>query len=459
MAVESSTMIALRKINYSSTMAEILPVLQSISEIQHYECVEFFRNTKHTYENAPARNVVAAALTGLVLGGEFMTCDMYEGARPYCVDPFLNQLRNAMLRVPKIQAMTKENANSFLFYPEFTVGGASIRERVVRAALAHSSMTPANDAFVPLYSLGGYFDAKTTLEGIPKSFGRGTTCIMTARAVYQAAGAKMIGQKLPTVTTPGGAAVDLGVPSLKVDKKFKKYTDPEVDRVQFNDLAADPPPLAPGDIFMIAGHGDASFLLRPETISADGKGGDLAVHVGIVAVRNGSSYWTVDGGAGSGNEIEYKGPRTMRMDPGVGWTLGSSSYSAAQLMLAKEELDKYSTNEAVEQWINTNPSGVIQRANLAAAKKNLEAAKGNAALLPAKQKAYEFIIAAGKRLIKIEAGKKAKGSSRTIQGWWAPDLYQHMKPVTEQDILSRLDKLTWFNPAMAGRYSPVEAMR
>jgi hypothetical protein len=122
MAVESSTMIALRKINYNSTMAEILPVLQSISEIQHYECVEFFRNTQHTYENAPARNVVAAALTGLVLGGEFMTCDMYEGARPYCVDPFLNQLRNAMLRVPKVQAMTKENANSRLAVPPFASG-------------------------------------------------------------------------------------------------------------------------------------------------------------------------------------------------------------------------------------------------------------------------------------------------------------------------------------------------
>jgi len=454
----------LKKLDYNSKAADIAPVLAKIANGKSFEYVELFQKTPDTPENAPLRNILAAGLTGLVLGGELMSCEITEGPRPYRVDPFLNQLRNAMLRTPAVHQMTQENARLYIFYPEFAVGNASVRERVVRAALAHSSMSPKNDQFVPLYSLGGLFDAKTTEAGIPKSFGRGTTCVMTARAVYHAAGAEMIGQRLPGVNTPHGPDVDLGVPARKVvgiDPKTHQNRyglDPEVDREKFDDLNVAPPPLSPGDIYFIAGHGPFAYLLRPESINAEGKGGDLAGHVGIVTIRNGFTYWTVDGGAASGNEIEVKGPRDIKFVKDVGWTLGSVSYSGAQLLEVKVEIAKYAANEAVETWINTNAAGVNQRANLAAAKRNLELVKNNPALLPAKQKSYDDVIAAGRRLIKIQAGNKVKGTPRTVQGWWTPSQYQQMRVATVEDVNNRIARMQWFSPELRQRYSPMEAI-
>src|SRR5262249_59199117 len=118
-----------------------------------------------------------------------------------------------------------------IFYPEFVIAYPALRERIAGVALAHAGMGKSSDELTVLYSLGGYFAEKEAGDW-SKSIGpsAGTTCVMTARAIYQAAGARMIRQRVPKVTTPAGPVVDLGVPVVKVPRTGDPYAAPTVTR-------------------------------------------------------------------------------------------------------------------------------------------------------------------------------------------------------------------------------------
>jgi hypothetical protein len=430
----------LLKLTAASTANDILALLNEFATGPNTEVRDWVKaNIESDKESlAVPLNVAVAALTGLVRGSKyFFTGD--AGGREFSVNPFLHQLRKAIVSCPALEQKRKENAKLYHFYPEYLM--ANLAERVARIALAHAGMDPSNDEFFPLYSVGGYFSAEEVKRGLPGAGAVGTTCIMTARAVYHAAGCCMIGERPITVNTPNGPDVDLSRPSFKSRSYLSKktntwvnetYADPAVKRTVFDENNENnPPSLDLGDVYFIQGDGEAKFLLRPDRR-------DLAGHVGIIAAVEGArKFTTVDGGSGMGNRIDKNPGKQLKFFSDIGWSFGgTTSFTEAQLLQVKAELDKYQSDDAVEAWIAASGTP-DQKQNLKVAKQNLDTAP-NEQLKKIYAKNYRMVISNTRRLITLLAGNKIKGTVRTVQGWWKPSQYQELSVVGSELILRKL---------------------
>lgn len=430
----------LLKLTTAVTAPEILPLLNELAAGPSPEVRDWIKANIDNEKDGMAvpLNVAVAGLTGLVRGSKYFFPDGANG-REYSVNPFLHQLRKALVSCPALEQKRKENAKLYHFYPEFLT--ANLAERVARIALAHSGMDPSNDEFFPLYSVGGYFSAEEVKRGLPGSGAVGTTCIMTARAVYHAAGCCMIGERPITVNTPNGPDVDLSKPSFKSRSYLSKktntwvnetYADPTIKRTVFDENNENnPPSLDLGDVYFIQGDGDAKFLLRPDRR-------DLAGHVGIIAaVEGGRRYTTVDGGSGMGNRIDKNPGKQLKFYSNIGWSFGgTTSFTEAQLLLVKAEVDKYQSEDAVEAWIAASGTP-DQKQNLKVAKHNLDNA-ANEQLKKIYARNYHMVISNTRRLITLLAGNKIQGTVRTVQGWWKPSQYEELSVVGSETILRKL---------------------
>lgn len=430
----------LLKLTAASTANEILPLLNELAAGSGSEVRDWVKaNLESDKEGlAVPLNVAVAGLTGLVRGSKYFFTGG-SGGREYAVNPFLHQLRKAMVSCAALEQKRKENAKQYHFYPEFLT--VNLAERVARIALAHAGMDPSNDEFFPLYSVGGFFSAEEVKRGLPGSGAVGTTCIMTARAFYHAAGCAMIGERPITVNTPNGPDVDLSKPSFKSRSYLSKktntwvnetYADPQIKRTAFDENnESNPPSLDLGDVYFIQGDGNAKYLLRPDRR-------DLAGHVGIIAAVEGArKFTTVDGGSGMGNRIDKNPGKQLKFYSDIGWSFGgTTSFTEAQLQLVKAEVDKYQSNDAVEAWIAASGTP-DQKQNLKAAKQNLDNA-ANEQLKKIYTKNYNMVISNTRRLITLLAGNKIQGTVRTVQGWWKPSQYDELGVVGSETILRKL---------------------
>jgi hypothetical protein len=280
-------------------------------------------------------NLLAAGLLGVLPGGPGLD-PVADPAYQFRVNPYLHLLRRAILACKKFDARAtynkgdplpdsarEGNAKKFTFYPEFLSGnlGSDLRRRIVAIALAHAGMGHKSaDGYsgaavlTVLLSLGGYF---SNLTDILKTH---TTCAMTCRAVYQAAGASMIGEARPTRDTNKGMDYSLSIPGAASPAK----------RTGMNGPHPPEPPLEPGDIFFLMGDRAHPFhrYHAGQTQNAS------AEHVGIVVERTGGGFVTVEGGAGSGAEVALsKTPKKLELQSN-GWTFSDSragrSYSAGE---------------------------------------------------------------------------------------------------------------------------------
>jgi hypothetical protein len=71
----------------------------------------------------------------ICLGGKYM---MAGNLGSYQVNPFLHNLRKAMLACPLIREKLKESARSYIFYTEFYESIWSLRNRIAAIAKAHA---------------------------------------------------------------------------------------------------------------------------------------------------------------------------------------------------------------------------------------------------------------------------------------------------------------------------------
>ncbi len=116
-----------------------------------------------------------------------------EGESANRVNPFLHNLRKAMLGCAAIRQQPKENANQYNFLPELCNAEFRLRNRVALLGIAHAGADYGNDLLTVLYSLGGYFSKKEAEDGLRDAkLAGGTTCVMTARGLFHAAVAAMV---------------------------------------------------------------------------------------------------------------------------------------------------------------------------------------------------------------------------------------------------------------------------
>lgn len=421
----------------SATAAELLTILNEIASGVDAQAVKEYivANLENERDSmAVPLNVAIAGATGLVKGSKYLW--PVDGAkRAYEVNPFLHQLRLAMLQCDPLRVKMRENASTHFFYPEFFSGTVTMADRIVRIAMAHEDMDPSNTETIPLYSLGGYFNFTDTKAALPKQGARGTTCIMTARAVYHAAGANMIGAKPPVVGTPGGPDVELGRPSAKVVQNGAKRNtqlSPTVEREKFVDVNPQEPPLAVGDVYLIQGHGNAQYLLRPGML-------DLAAHVGVVIGKTGRTFRTMDGGQGLGNKITIK-DQALTFDPGWGWSLGESkSFSVEHIDNVAAKLAQYDTDEALLKWIQGDARGAMYRKQLDDLEKDKRLAKNDAQREMIEKQRRPVLLGNARRLVKqVEGEVKGIGRKRTVQGWWRPSMYAELGVVGDRGVTSKL---------------------
>ncbi len=422
----------LNALNKSATAEQILPVLNEISaRASDYDAVKgFIRDNQNNDRDSMAAplNVAIAGLTGLVKGSKHL--QTVQNKRPVEVNPFLHQLRLAMLKCEGLRVQMRANASQYFFYPEFHAFDPNTVSRLLKVAYAHCEMTPVDTETIPLYSLGGYFNHAETVAGIPKDGGRGTTCIMTARAFYHAAGARMIGEAVPQVTTANGAVVGLGRPAQVVSGQ-KRSVSATVDVERFTDTNVAPPPLQPGDIYLIAGHGQAQYLMRPGVR-------DVAVHVGLVVGRYGNKLTTIDGGQGLGNQIHTR-IMDLTYQQNWGWSLGNSmSYTVANLDAVSANMAKWDSDAAVQEWIDKDPGGLPYRLQMERLNKQISLAT-NDVQRKMIEKTRPTIYKQARWLLRERAIQKdSQGGKRTVQGWWRPSMYPELDIVGDSTVLSKL---------------------
>ncbi len=81
-----------------------------------------------------------------------MLADNLDG---YRVNPFLHNLRKAMLACALLPTKLKENAKTYIFYTKFYEFLYDPRKRIAAIAKAHAGADLGNDLLTVLYSLGG----------------------------------------------------------------------------------------------------------------------------------------------------------------------------------------------------------------------------------------------------------------------------------------------------------------
>lgn len=432
----------LGKITTKSSEAEILSVLNKVAQNQSDpELREHFlqRLKSDREQDQCALNILAAGYFAVCLGSKYMLPDTTDG---YKVNPFLHNLRKAMLACPLIRQKSKENARQYVFYTEFYEAISSLRARIAAMAKAHAGADSGNDLLTVLYSLGGFFNKAETEIGLKdaKSAG-GTTCVMTARGIYHAAGLKMIGDRDPVVGTPNGPQIELGVPShrtLMDGNRLPVATMMRDDQYAFgakgfDDDNADErnrPKLDPGDIYYIDGEGDFRFLLRV--------GNAVAAHVGVVVENRGTAVDTIDGGAGGGALIELRSNRAVKYLKGLGWSLDQpgKSFSVDNIQEVETYMAQFRTEEAILRWLRQNPAhGKAFIPQIEKFDKDIQKNAANAALVKQLQRGRNTIIDAARRRIReMKKGQQSLGQNRVLKGWWKPERYAELSYVGRQSV-------------------------
>jgi hypothetical protein len=385
-------------------------------------------------------NVIAAGALGVLPGGDSLTptIDPFTGWR---VNSFLSALRHAMVNSKALRETMKKRSGQFIFYPEFyTQFPDSVDERIAAVARAHAGLGPNSPDLPALYTLGGLFEGAEALKQL-KAMGKGgggTTCVMTARGVYHAAGCDMIDGSPLTVNTPSGPMIDLGTPTKKTRRDGSKYLEYRRGRADtahnggkaFQDNNADiRPHLTIGDIYYVNGTGDHLYLARG--------GGAEAVHVGIIVGHSGDTYYTVDGGGGRGADVTLSPMRKMSFKKGAGWSFaelnqakqwthdgGTRSYNNSEVDVIKKAGAALSGDTAIRARLNSD-------ARFAALKKNYEKAYSDlmGAIGTPREKIFEHALKVQvenvQRLACNIAGYTV-GEIRTIHGWWESESYNQL---------------------------------
>ncbi len=175
-----------------------------------------------------------------------------------------------------VLAYRRSVAKTVCFYPEYENPYASLRDRVCRVAQDHSSGGPHEPAQIALFSLGGRYGYANARAGTSPT-GLATTCMLTVRSIWHAAGINVSDRALTTCVINGSLAKELEPMNAYVTV-HKGETLSSVH-------------IKPGDIFQI----DDPPKQRLDT---DGKliG---AAHVGVFLGAKGPGAWdVVQGGAG-----------------------------------------------------------------------------------------------------------------------------------------------------------------
>jgi len=429
------------KIRYSSGEAQILECLNAVAANRNdpglrKHFLTLLRN--ETMESQCEVNVLAAGMFAICLGGKYMqAASMGE----YTVNPFLHNLRKAMLACTDIRQQLKENARQYIFYTEFYESLPSLRSRITAIAKAHAGADYGNDLLTVLYSLGGAFGKTETEVGLrdAKSAG-GTTCVMTARGIYHAAGAGMIGNREPSVNTPHGPQMELGVPNQRTNGGGGKFLEATLMRDDqylfglkgFDDDNADErnrPRLDPGDIYFVDGDGAFKYLLRQ---------GALAAHVGIVVDTQGNAVDTVDGGSGTGAKIDINRSREVKYVKNLGWKLDKSgrSFTTDNIGEVDAYMGTFRTDEAVINWLKQNQRlGKAILDSVVKADRDIARFAGNSALVKQLQKGRTAMLDGARRLIReLKKGEKTVGQDRVLRGWWKPDRYPELRYVGRESL-------------------------
>jgi hypothetical protein len=392
-------------------------------------------------------NVMAAGALGVLPGGDNLK-PVLEPIYGWRVNSFLSALRTAMVNSKALRETMKTRSAQYIFYPEFcTQFPDSVDQRIAAVARAHAGMGPSSPDLPALYTLGGRFDgaaALTQLKAMGKG-GGGTSCVMTARAVYHAAGCDMIDGSEPSLNTPNGPVIDLGTPTKTTNSVFDQKKNQWVQKTSLKarhiraDIADDGkafaavnkdvrPHLTIGDIYLIEGSGDHIFLARGN--------GAFAVHVGIIVGHDGENYFTVDGGSGFGADVALSTKRQLAFKPDTGWAFGEPtkfgvSFAGLTHGFNNDEVAKIdaagaalSTDEAISAKIKSDKAFAGFKANFDKALADYKGAIGTpkeAMFL----KTLNMVRANVQRLARQIRGGEI-GEIRTIHGWWESESYSQL---------------------------------
>jgi hypothetical protein len=346
-----------------------------------------------------------------------------------------------MVNSKMLERVRKQRADQFNFYPEFYLEFPdSVDARIAAVARAHAGLGPKSADLPALYTLGGLFDGAASLRQLEAmgQGGGGTSCVMTARAIYHAAGCDMIDGGDLTLNTPSGPMIDLGTPTRRTWNDGTKHLEARRGRADtannggkaFKDNNIDiRPHLTVGDIYYVEGTGDHLYLQRGN--------GALAVHVGIIVGQSGDTYFTVDGGQGKGADIGLSPMRRMMFKPGAGWSFAelnkqnewgyhnaTRSYSNSEVKVINKAGDDVSGDVAIRNRIQTDPAFAGFKAGYEKAYSDWMRALGTDKEKPA-EKALNLQRENVRRLARVIAGGKI-GEVRTIHGWWESEAYDQL---------------------------------
>jgi len=395
-------------------------------------------------------NVMAAGALGVLPGGASLT-PVIEPVYGWRVNSFLSALRHAMVNSKALKETMKKRSGQFIFYPEFhTEFPDSVDQRIAAVARAHAGLGPSSPDLPALYTLGGLFDGAESLKHL-KAMGQGgggTSCVMTARAIYHAAGCDMIDGSPLTVNTPSGPMIDLGTPTRKTRNDGSKYLEHRRGRADtahnggkaFKDNNIDiRPHLTIGDIYYVEGTGDHLYLARGN--------GALAVHVGIIVGHSGDTYFTVDGGQGKGADVGLSPLRKMTFKKGGGWSFAEQNKAG---QWTYDNITKSFSNSEV-QVIN---KAAADLGGDEAIRKRLDTDKRFSTIKPHYIKAYsDFCQAIGtnreklcEQQLKVQRDNVHRlarliasgtvGEVRTIHGWWESESYNQLAWAGPKEIAS-----------------------
>ncbi len=390
-------------------------------------------------------NVLCAGLFGVVPGDACLRPAAVPGEYLYRVNACLHGVRKAILACRALEGMRRANARSYVFYPEF-LSITNLRQRVAALARAHAGMGPKNDELTVLYSLAGYFGLSDASWAIKVVGAGGTTSVMTARALYHAAGCAMIGERPLAMSTAMDASDELGTPaSAGRGQKSRRghWVQQIIARITVNrgdivepgaacndNEAAGPPSLEVGDIYIVDGEGAHKYQMRGI--------GARTEHVGIIVEKYGErEFRTVDGGFGIGADVNLSRKREMIFKAGVGWTFADAplAFSAAEVGWMDRQMQPYADDAAMEQAIDSEEPFAELRPGLARTRLNIDAA-ANDKLREMHARTLAMILA-NARLMKRQLLAAQTGTVRTIQGRWNPESYAGLQHAS-RDTIHRL---------------------
>ena len=391
-------------------------------------------------------NVLCAGLFGVVPGGAGLRPAEAPGEYVCRVNVFLHGVRKAILACPALEGVRRANARSYIFYPEFLFI-ANLRRRVAALARAHAGMGSRHDELTVLHALAGHVGLSDANWAI-KVVGSGSaSAVMTARALYHAAGCATIGARPPAMDTKLDAGLDagdaLGAPAPAghgPKNRLGQWCQQFVTAITVNcgDTAgtggaacndndiATPPPLDVGDIYVVDGNGAHKYQMRGI--------GARAGQVGIIVERCGErQFRTVDGGAG----VDLSRKREMVFKAGVGWTFDDAprAFSATEVGWIDRQMQPYAHDAAMEQAINTDESLAELKSGLERTRRSIDTA-ANDKLREMHARTLAMILA-NARLMKRQMLAAQTGEVRTIRRWWTPGCYADLQPAN-RDVIHRL---------------------